>query len=309
MQHGEWFTAYCGVFLTVLSLITPWLFPETKDFNRDAEPEAEDTVVDRSNGFWSEALSAFRGTFKTVYTYCWTDKTLGLLICTNMFTVLGNFVVRGVLLQYLSKKFDYSWAEVSHHLLQNDRNIQQLLTPHPPKQANLLTTFKTVSQVVALTVIFPILNEMILKRGIPPIRKDLILARIGTISSVLGFFGIALAYSSPGLILSFIVYGLNQAADPAIRSLLVVMAAQHQTRESGSGSLFAVVNLFENLGLVLTGPLLAITFRWGLSLGGVWLGLPLMLSGLLMVVVLVALFGVSVSRYSTPEYQALVADD
>lgn len=307
MQHGEWFTAYCGLFLTALSLITPWLFPETRDFNRDAESEAEDTVVERSNGFWSETISAFRSTFKTVYTYCWTDKTLGLLICTNMVTVLGNFVVRGVLLQYLSKKFDYSWAEVSHHLLQNNHNIQQLLTP--PQQANLLTTLKTVSQVVALTVIFPILNEMILKRGISPIRKDLILARIGTFSSVLGFFGIALAYSSPGLILSFIVYGLNQAADPAIRSLLVVIAAQHKTRDSGSGSLFAVVNLFENLGLVLTGPLLAITFRWGLSLGGVWLGLPLMLSGVLMIVVLAVLFGVSVSRYSTPEYQALVADD
>lgn len=150
---------------------------------------------------------------------------------------------------------------------------------------------------------------MILKRGISPIRKDMILARTGTIASVVGFFGIALAYSSPSLILSFIMYGLNQAAEPAIRSLLVVIAAQHETRESGSGSLFAVVNLFENVGLVLTGPLLAITFRWGLSLGGVWLGMPLMLAGLLMVVVLAILLGVSVSRYSTPEYETLVTDD
>ena len=150
---------------------------------------------------------------------------------------------------------------------------------------------------------------MILRRNISPIRKDMILARTGTIFSIVGFFGIALAYSSPVLILSFIVYGLNQAAEPSIRSLMVVIVAKHDTKETGSGSLFAVVNLFENVGLVLTGPLLAITFRWGLSLGGVWLGMPLMLSGALMVVVLVILFGVSVGRYSTPEYQALATED
>lgn len=127
MQHGEWFTAYCGVALSALFVIFPFFFPETKDFSRDTELESEDTATDRSS-VWSEAVGAFRGTFKTVYTYCWTDKTLGLLICTSMFTALGTLVVRSVLLQYLSKKFDYSWAEVSH-LLRSDHNIQQLLTP------------------------------------------------------------------------------------------------------------------------------------------------------------------------------------
>lgn len=135
MQQGDWFTAYCGLTLATLSIITPFFFPETNHFNRDAEPDSNGPEACRSSVL-SEAIGAFRGTFKTLRTLCWNDKMLGLLICTSMFTALGNFVVRSALLQYLSKKFDYSWAEVSQlHCTVHD--MKHLLTLYNRRTCSL----------------------------------------------------------------------------------------------------------------------------------------------------------------------------
>ena len=44
------------------------------------------------------------------------------------------------------------------------------------------------------------------------------------------------------------------------------------------GTLYTTLSMMDTLGSLLAGPSIAAAFKWGMRLGGVWLGLPYMLS-------------------------------
>lgn len=69
---------------------------------------------------------------------------------------------------------------------------------------------------------------------------------------------------------------MGAAYDLTLRSLLSQLVdASHRA------TLFTTVAMFECIGGVIAGPLLAISYQVGLRLGGMWIGLPFFLSGLL----------------------------
>jgi hypothetical protein len=50
---------------------------------------------------------------------------------------------------------------------------------------------------------------------------------------------------------------------------------------SDIGVLYTVISIQESLGIFIANPLLSALFRWGIDLGGVWVGLPFMMAAVL----------------------------
>jgi hypothetical protein len=110
--------------------------------------------------------------------------------------------------------------------------------------------------------------------GLTSISKDLWLARAGLICLTVGVFGMGLANTSVVLIVSLVVCALGFGSDPAMRGLLVTMAEGQPT-----SLLFTTMSVLECLGLLISGPLLATTFKIGMEWEGAWIGLPFILAG------------------------------
>lgn len=58
------------------------------------------------------------------------------------------------------------------------------------------------------------------------------------------------------------------------------------------GRLYAVIAIMDGIGSLVAGPLFSLMFRWGLKLGGSWLGLPFLLTTALFLLITAALFTV-----------------
>jgi len=58
--------------------------------------------------------------------------------------------------------------------------------------------------------------------------------------------------------------------------------------------LYTVVSIQESLGIFIANPILAAMLRWGIDLGGGWVGLPFLVAGGLYTVALGVVAGVSV---------------
>lgn len=57
------------------------------------------------------------------------------------------------------------------------------------------------------------------------------------------------------------------------------------------GTLFTTLSMMDTLGSLLAGPIVAKTFSWSMRLDGIWKGLPYIMSFLICVGAVLALFG------------------
>ena len=162
-------------------------------------------------------------------------------------------------------------------------------------QANLFTTIKIITQLITLLIILPACSQYLIRRHLPA-HKDMLLARGSLFFAVIGYASLGLANTPTALAVAFVLYGLSYGFDSSMRGLLAGVADGKDMGGAGAGSLFSVMMMFGNVGVFLAGPAVASSFRWGLHLGGVWMGMPLFLAGGLMAVTAAVLCSVSVRR-------------
>jgi MFS family permease len=87
------------------------------------------------------------------------------------------------------------------------------------------------------------------------------------------------------------VYVFGAGYNLILRSLLSeLVEPQHR------GALFNGVAAMETIGVMISSPLLAVSYQVGLRWDGIWLGLPFMVGGVLFTLGLGILFAVRVSR-------------
>lgn len=65
-------------------------------------------------------------------------------------------------------------------------------------------------------------------------------------------------------------------------NLLVRSLLASTVEKSHIGTMYTVIGTLETVGILISGPLLAITFRVGMEGEGRWLGLPYIVAGLLL---------------------------
>lgn len=111
----------------------------------------------------------------------------------------------------------------------------------------------------------------------PAVMKDAWVARSGLLLAMAGYIIAGLAGRLPLFLVGNVISSFSIGVEPAMRSLLIATA-----RNSGSGALFSTLQVMLSLGIIVAGPILAASFRLGLHMGQKWLGLPLLLSSIVM---------------------------
>ena len=141
-------------------------------------------------------------------------------------------------------------------------------------------------------IVIPAVSAIILKYNVNPMRKDMWVARSTIICGVVGYFGLGLSRHIATFMPSLVLYNVNGAYIAALRSILAKVA--------GDGKIavvFSILGLLESFSIVIGGPLMAQAYSVGLRLGDDWLGLPFFISGCLLSVVALIIWGIRVNYH------------
>lgn len=85
--------------------------------------------------------------------------------------------------------------------------------------------------------------------------------------------------------LGIVIFALGSGFSPAARSLATTFVHQDE-----AGLLYSALAIMQTAGGLIAGPLLALSFRWGLSLGPEWSGISFTLVASLFVCGFIAIF-------------------
>lgn len=80
-----------------------------------------------------------------------------------------------------------------------------------------------------------------------------------------------------------------------VRSLLASMVEKNQI-----GTIYTMISAIETIGILIAGPLLAISFRIGMEKDGGWLGLPYIVAGFLFALATFMVSAIQSSRLEHP---------
>lgn len=132
-----------------------------------------------------------------------------------------------------------------------------------------MLTLRAASTLALMLVLLPGLDKFLLSRGMTNDRKDLFICRA---SIILSSVGLAILSVAPIVGLAgagIIIFALGNGFGASSRSLATGFVKSTET-----GMLYSVITVVQSLGLIISGPLLTVTFRWGLELGREWSGVP-----------------------------------
>jgi hypothetical protein len=262
MTYNPWIPMFVGWGFITLGVLPALSLPETLGAfpsSKPAEPvfNLDDLSVDGvehspSRFKWrnnetivaqlrSRIISSFQS-----FEFIFRDKQLLLLLCTFLVYKLSRGTA-WFLVQYISKR--YSWTIA---------------------RANLLVSVKSILTVVLFVTILPAASwYLVNRRAMNTREKDLILTKASIIFLTVGTLGIGLSPSIFPMIISMLVQTLGAGFVFVTRSLVTTMIRREQTAR-----LYTVIEILEAVGMIIAGPTIASFFKWGLELGGAWIGLP-----------------------------------
>lgn len=120
-----------------------------------------------------------------------------------------------------------------------------------------------------LLVGLPALNRLLTTRGMSILGKDLLISRVSVGLFALGSLVISVAPAVTLAAVGITIFALGSGFEPAARSLVTTSCHQDE-----AGLLYSALAIMQSIGGLVASPLLAVTFRWGLSLGDGWTGIP-----------------------------------
>lgn len=137
----------------------------------------------------------------------------------------------------------------------------------------------------------PLVGHLLNKAGLPPIIKDAQISRYALLLATVSMFGIAFANNFASILPFLPLTALQAVSRASLNSLLPSLTGQDHV-----GMLYSVMATLDALGLMISAPAVAYLFKIGLSLGGIWIGLPYILAGGLLLTSTVILFAVRIRR-------------
>ncbi|KAK8145611.1 hypothetical protein G3M48_004226 [Beauveria asiatica] len=256
IRMSVWVSAYCGALLAMLATLTAFFFsvdvsqgkPETAIEN-EQEPQ---TLHGQLQQISNAVMWFTRQNFLSIS-----------LLSTLLVTTLGRSAP-DILLQYVTKRYGWTWADSS-----------------------LLLSIHWLITLILLTAVLPAVTQFLLQAlGMPSQTTDLLLARVSVVASSVGAFVIGASANVPLMTVGLGLFTLSYAYPMLARSLLASVVDKRHT-----DVMYTTISIFEALGSIIAGPLLSASFRQGLVWGTEWLGLPFLLAG--------ALFGSAVVLLSS----------
>ncbi|KAB5551178.1 putative MFS transporter [Coniochaeta sp. 2T2.1] len=262
MEVDIWLCIYIGLSCLVLGTGLTFLLPETLPRQQLSRPPPEDTA---SPPWHDTVRSELANLGQAVSWVLWRDWRVALLLCTLFVTTLGRFA-HEILLQYVTKRYGWSWA-----------------------QASLLLSIRAFFTLALFTVLIPSASYVLVRRwsnSAPG--TNLWLARASVMLLTVGALTIGLSTTSIVTMIGLGIFALGSGYNFLVRSLLASVVENDHI-----GMLYTVIGICETVGILVAGPLLAASFRTGMDWGGdIWLGLPYLAAG--------SLFAVAATAYVNP---------
>ncbi|KAM3468360.1 hypothetical protein MY5147_008019 [Beauveria neobassiana] len=245
IRMSVWVSAYCGALLAMIATLTAFFFsvdvskgkPDTAITGDEEEPQ---TLGGQLQQISNAVMWFTRQNFLSIS-----------LLSTLLVTTLGRSAP-DILLQYVTKRYGWTWADSS-----------------------LLLSIHWLITLILLTAVLPAVTQFLVQaRGMPSQTTDLLLARFSIVASSIGAFVIGASSKVPLMTMGLGLFTLSYAYPMLARSLLASVVDKRHT-----DVMYTTISIFEALGSIIAGPLLSALFRQGLVWGTEWLGLPFLLAG------------------------------
>ncbi|PYH97882.1 MFS general substrate transporter, partial [Aspergillus ellipticus CBS 707.79] len=260
MKESLWIPLLLNVACGFISILLSWYMPETNCFavrgqkngytelSSDEEP-SNPPLKHSNNGGITSLLHNITDSVRVIF----TQTSILLLVVSFLVSTFARDSM-AFLLQYISNR--YSW---------------------PIAKTSYLLSFRAAAQLLQFTFILPWVDRTMRKRfeGRPR-TKDLYLARSSMVAITVGFAIMGVAPVVGLSMLGIAIYTTGTGYGTFARSLVSALIDPTKL-----GALYSTIALMDTLGSLLAGPTMSGAFRWGVHLGGAWLGMPYLISAAL----------------------------
>lgn len=284
MDKGDWLPLMLALALEMVGVVVALFLPETLHLRDLPEPKDNESFnielqpVNRDFSIRSQLRN-----FQDAALFLWNDWTLALVVLTFLVNRLGRQSI-SLLVRYASKR--YIW-EI--------------------KKAAYLLSFRAATNLVAVSVILPLVNYVLLKKLHFPAHKADMLIACGSITiTTASFFVMGVAAYPALLIIGLLIYNMGSGYNAAMRSISIHVVGGQSS--PNIGKLMSTIAMAESFGAMIGGPLLNELFQLGIGLGGGWLGLPFLGSAVAFAFMAFVTFTISV-RGKEPAYVEVHGQD
>ncbi|KAG8161996.1 hypothetical protein KVR01_007761 [Diaporthe batatas] len=272
MEVNTWLPIWIGLGCFGVSTILALFIPEPPRAPVDVSeaPEEATSDIDQINKHSRLSDMVRSGIHKMGQAVAWIAKRhfhIIALLFTLLLTTFGRFA-QELLAQYVTKRYEWSWS-----------------------QSSFLLSIRAFSNLVLLLVLLPLASYLLVSKwSFTGHAKDLWLARASGVLLTIGAFTIGLAVQPAVMIIGLGLMSLGSGYNLLVRSLLAATV-----EKSHIGTMYTVIGTLETVGILISGPLLAITFRVGMEGDGGWIGLPYIIAGILLLLAAVIVCSIRVS--------------
>lgn len=268
MTTNPWVPYILGFFIEVAGGMLIFLLPETLAIVKQKMQMDCNSRQDRDHG---ELSTTGKSTVADIVLDRIRDSKESMRSIwrnTNVVLVLLVFFVASIskqstslFLQYVSKKMHWSIA-----------------------RASLLITVRGVVTITNFIILMPLVSFIVTKYlHLEATRRDYRLSQQSGLLATLGFFVTAVATTPSVLITGLVMLSVGSAFAVTSRSLATSLVPQDLV-----GTLYSAASVMQSLGALVAGPLFAYTFKFGMRLGGGWLGLPFLQAGFLFILAVIS---------------------
>ncbi|KAJ4163631.1 hypothetical protein LMH87_005348 [Akanthomyces muscarius] len=248
MRMSAWMCIYSGVSFAAIATLTAFSLPVKTDNYKSLSVEGT-----ASHGAPPTLRGQLKQVLEAVIWFTRGNLVSISLLSTLLTTTLGRSAP-DILLQYVTKRYGWSWSD-----------------------ASLLLSIHWFLTFGLLAVILPSTTQFLIQvKGLPTQRTDLLLARFSVFFASTGAFSIGVSSNIPFMTAGLGLFTFSYAYPMLARSLLASVIDKDHT-----DVMYTTIGMFEAFGAVIAGPLLSASFRQGLKWGTDWLGLPFLVTGVL----------------------------
>jgi MFS family permease len=254
MESGNWLPLLLSLAIQIVGVIVALFIPETLHLRDLPEPKDSDNEVFELQPTTSDfSVRAQLRNFQAAVRFLKSDWTLAMVVFTFLANRLGRQCI-SLLVRYASKR--YSW-EI--------------------KNASYLLSFRAATNLVAVTILIPLVNFVLLRKlRFPAHWADLWIARGSIVLTTIAFFVMGVAAHPSLLIIGLLLYNMGTGYNAAMRSVSIHVVGGQSSPDIGK--LMSTIAMAESIGAMVAGPLLNELLQLGIGFGGAWLGLPFLSS-------------------------------
>ncbi|KAI0128260.1 major facilitator superfamily domain-containing protein [Xylariales sp. AK1849] len=171
--------------------------------------------------------------------------------------------------------------------------------------ASLLLSLRTVVTLILLSIILPAFSRLLLVRlKLPENKKNKLLTEVCGGLLAIGAAIIFLAKSWVSMIAGQFVLSAGSVFLVPARSLLAALVEQRH-----AGAVFTLSSVMLHGGSLVSAPIMAASFKWGMRLGDFWMGMPFLIATVFFLIGTLLLLPITLREGdSTGDYDALATE-